>query len=556
MSIGIILKYKLKQFIRHIVSLRGEPLLKKFLVFSFVFGYLLGGLLLLYKFFTFVNAFTPVGAILLERLFFVYFFFLFIMLTISSLVLGYSSFFKNKETDYLFLLPFSNKDIWLYNYFRVMIMSSWAFIFLTVPVVVAFGMVKNASFDFYILTIIGFFPFVLITSLLGNLILFSFLYFIPKKYSKYVLVLILVFLIYVLWTTIPKGTYYESTNVLFIVNTLLRHTDITLKDYWPSAWMARELLNSLDKMYRNYWFFLMLSLSQGLFLLINLYLISEYIYHKIYTSEKSHSAKKFYFISNVRPYYNRILRKLIPSKYFAVVIKDMITFMRDPLQWSQFMVFFGLIFLYIINLKNMKYDLDDPFWKNLITFFNLGAVCLTMATLNTRFMFPLVSMEGKRIWILGMVPGKRGRLVYIKYFYSALISLITVIPLVLLSNHIIDSSFGIYFLSITTSIVVSLTLSAVSVGFGALYPDFKSESPSEIVSGFGATLVLIISIIYIIYVVGIEGYIGHLIFVCKIGGVYARILMAFGIAGIGIISLIGSYFALKKGAKHLEQLDF
>ncbi len=556
MKILFIIKYKILGAVRRLLSFRKEPFLKKALISTFLFSYLYGGLELLLKFFYFINSFTPVGSILLERLFFVYFFFLFIMLIVSSLILGYSSFFKSKETDFLLSLPLSNRDIWFYNYAKVSLMSSWAFIFLSIPVIAAFGLVKDAAMSFYLLTVAGFFPFIIITSILGNIILFAFLAIVPKKYMKYVLTVILTSMIYILWTTIPKGTYYESTNVMFIINTLLRHTDITLNNFLPSAWLARELLESLDGNFKNYLFFLMLSLSQGLFLIANMYLISEYLYHRIYVNEQSHKAKKFYFISKARPFYNKYLRKLIPSKYMAIIFKDFVVFFRDPLQWSQFFVFFGLIFLYIINLRNMRYDLDDPFWKNLITFFNLGAVCLTMATLNTRFIFPLISIEGKRIWILGMVPGERKKLVYAKYFYSAIISFIVVIPLIILSNSVIKSGFGIYVLSLATGLAASMTLSAFSVGLGALYPNFKSESPSEIVSGFGATFVLVLSIMYIIYVVGIEGYIGHLIFVAGISGVWKYILFVFGAVIITSSSVAVGYFSLRKGAQHFEDIDF
>jgi ABC-2 type transport system permease protein len=36
------------------------------------------------------------------------------------------------------------------------------------------------------------------------------------------------------------------------------------------------------------------------------------------------------------------------------------------------------------------------------------------------------------------------------------------------------------------------------VGLGALFPNFKEENPSKIVSGFGGTLCLVISFIYLI----------------------------------------------------------
>jgi len=44
---------------------------------------------------------------------------------------------------------------------------------------------------------------------------------------------------------------------------------------------------------------------------------------------------------------------------------------------------------------------------------------------------------------------------------------------------------------------MSASLSGLAVGLGALFPNFKEDNPSKIVSGFGGTLCLVVSFIYI-----------------------------------------------------------
>ena len=46
--------------------------------------------------------------------------------------------------------------------------------------------------------------------------------------------------------------------------------------------------------------------------------------------------------------------------------------------------------------------------------------------------------------------------------------------------------------------VMTLTLTGLAVGLGALYPNFKEENPSKIVSGFGGTFCLVLSFLYIL----------------------------------------------------------
>jgi ABC-2 type transport system permease protein len=46
--------------------------------------------------------------------------------------------------------------------------------------------------------------------------------------------------------------------------------------------------------------------------------------------------------------------------------------------------------------------------------------------------------------------------------------------------------------------VMAFTLNALAVGLGAVYPNFREDNPSKIVSGFGGTLCLVLSFLYII----------------------------------------------------------
>jgi len=46
--------------------------------------------------------------------------------------------------------------------------------------------------------------------------------------------------------------------------------------------------------------------------------------------------------------------------------------------------------------------------------------------------------------------------------------------------------------------VMAFTLNALSVGLGAVYPNFREDNPSKIVSGFGGTLCLVLSFLYIV----------------------------------------------------------
>jgi ABC-2 type transport system permease protein len=237
------------------------------------------------------------------------------------------------------------------------------------------------------------------------------------------------------------------------------------------------------------------------------------------------------------------------------VAKDIQMFLRDPVQVMQFLVFFGLLAFYIVNLKNMRYDISLLFWKNLITHLNLGSVCLILATLATRFLYPSISLEGKAIWILSFSPLSSREIIWVKYGVAAFLTLCITLPLTLLSNHMlsIGGLLGLY--SVVTAIVTGLTLAALSIGLGALFPNFNATHAQAIVSGFGGTLTLVLSLVYISIMVGIPGFIGHLTVLSILTPSKGILCQGLATMGLSLLSLGLSWMILEKGVTHLKQIE-
>jgi ABC-2 type transport system permease protein len=188
----------------------------------------------------------------------------------------------------------------------------------------------------------------------------------------------------------------------------------------------------------------------------------------------------------------------LASDVRALVAKDLRMFWRDTSQWAQSLMLFGLLAAYIFNLRHFSQQLGNPFWTHLVSFLNLGACALNLATLTTRFVYPQFSLEGKRLWIVGMAPLGLVRIVTIKYWLASVTSLCVTLGLITLSCHMLQMSLArTLFFGVVVS-AMTLTLSGLAVGLGALYPNFKEENPSKIVSGFGGTFCLVLSFLYIL----------------------------------------------------------
>ena len=116
---------------------------------------------------------------------------------------------------------------------------------------------------------------------------------------------------------------------------------------------------------------------------------------------------------------NRLLRSLSPT-IRLVLIKDLRLFRRDPLQWSQFLLFFGLLSFYFIYVRRFDYGRQLTGWMTAIGFMNLGVVGLILSTFTTRFVFPLISIEGQRFWILGTAPVNRREILWSKFLFATI----------------------------------------------------------------------------------------------------------------------------------------
>jgi ABC-2 type transport system permease protein len=182
----------------------------------------------------------------------------------------------------------------------------------------------------------------------------------------------------------------------------------------------------------------------------------------------------------------------------ALVVKDFRMFWRDTTQWAQSLMLFGLLAVYIFNLRHFSQQLNNPFWTHLVSFLNLGACSLNLATLTTRFVYPQFSLEGKRLWVVGMAPLGLVKVVKTKYWMANAASLVVTLGLITMSCYMLEMSLGrTLFFGVAVS-MMTLTLTGLAVGLGALYPNFKEENPSKIVSGFGGTFCLVLSFLYIL----------------------------------------------------------
>ena len=160
------------------------------------------------------------------------------------------------------------------------------------------------------------------------------------------------------------------------------------------------------------------------------------------------------------------LMVFLPLPMRLLFVKDMRLFRRDPLQWSQFFIFLGLLGLYFYNLPSFTYNMYYAGWVNMVSFLNLSVVGLLLSTFTTRFVFPMISLEGQRYWVLGLLGVSRDSILWGKFLFATIGSLVPCSLLVLLSDLMLKVSQMILVSHQLTCLVLCLGLSGLAVGLG------------------------------------------------------------------------------------------
>ncbi|MDO8675020.1 MAG: hypothetical protein Q7K71_02745, partial [Candidatus Omnitrophota bacterium] len=103
--LALLIRVNTLQAWRRLKSIRQQSRLLSSLIGLFIVGYLGLSFWLFYKGLKFINTFPGLGALLIERLLYLLFAFLFVLLLFSSLIISYTNFFRNRETAFLLALP-------------------------------------------------------------------------------------------------------------------------------------------------------------------------------------------------------------------------------------------------------------------------------------------------------------------------------------------------------------------------------------------------------------------------------------------------------------------
>jgi ABC-2 type transport system permease protein len=488
-----------------------------------------------------------------------------VLLIFSTGLILYGSLFASAEATFLLSGPPAADQVFAYKFQGALLFSNWAFLLLGMPILIAFGLVAEAPWSFYLFLPLFFLGFVLLPGSLGAILCLLIVNYVPRRRRELLIAAaVAVALAATVWVwkvmTDVRAESFDREGV----NRFLDWFSFARSTLAPTHWVASGLRAAARGDFAGTAYHLVLVWCNGLLLYLAAAAVSVRLYRRGYNRLATGGTLR-------KRYGGAWLDRPLAALLFAVdarirllIVKDFRTFRRDPQQWAQVLIFSGLMVLYFTNIRRMfPGELEWPF-QNMISLLNLSAIALLLCTYTGRFVYPLLSLEGRKFWILGLLPLDREQLLWGKFAFATTMTLGIAEALAVVSDVMLGMPWTAVLVHALTVLVLAAGLSGLSVGLGACMPNFRETDPSKIAVGFGGTLNLVVGLTYLLAVLLLMAGPWHLEAAGHTSADDA--LRAMPPAGYGVVAaglaaglLLGTaavVFPLRVGVRTLRTIEF
>ena len=552
-----ILKFKLLTFLKFESQFSVKSVTKNLIASIIYILFAIGTFYFTQNIIAYLMEDVKIGMFLLHRFLFVVLFIFFMTVNIGNIVVSYSTFFKSKEVAFLLTQPVSFVQIFIVKFFDNFFYSSSTLLLMVSAALTGYTSYFNLPWLFVPFSIIVLIlPFMFIAGTLGAIILLVIMRFAASFGIKKVLFTIAalyafaIILFYIFSSPVQIVTrvfeYFPNINNYF---GFLESPVIKLL---PNHWVADSLYwISSGKYLAAGWSVFLLIVFAILFYLLALFLAKKWFYKSwlIFlnlSNELSVKRKKFRLSA-----FSFEKKSSFKPKREALVKREILMFIREPSQWSHFLVMTFLITVFVLSISNIDLLLLNAFnvyLKTLIYLIIYMFNVFLIASMSLRFIFPLVSLEGETIWKIRSAPLNYKKLMLTRLTIYFLVILIIGQILNFVSNY--QFSIVLAVISQLNTAFVTITLVSFNFGMGAAYANYKEKNPIRVASSQGASFTFLFTIIYLVFLIilmfgPLSNYFGAIdkrSFSSVSQLLYTSLIL-------GAIAFIVSYISISKGVR-------
>ncbi len=557
-NIFLLFQIKLRMLVNGIRFAKGSKWIKVISLSILGLLFLGGFYALFYRILIYLQGVPLLGPILIVRLISMIFLVFFAMLIFSNIITAFSSIYFSSDLNFLLSAPLSFRAIFVFKFFETMFYSNWMVLFFLLPVLSAYGRINNALFTFYFWIVIVLFPFFVICTSIG--ILFSLLLMrgFPTKKTRDIFLVLGVILgagVYLVVRFLQPEKLVNPDVMMGVLQYLVTVKTPATK-VTPSFWITESIVSMVKyDLGKSFLYFGLMTGFALMFFLITI-LIAQKIYYPGWAGAQEGSKKKK--IKNQKSKIKIKNGKFTVITYGpirALLAKDIKTFFRETSQWSQILLLVALIVVYLYNIY--KLPLTNFYLKSIVSFLNIGMTGFVLASVSLRFVFPAVSLEKVNFWIIRSSPLSMNKFLWEKFWISLIPLLILAGSLIVFSNLILKVDKFFMILSCGTVFLITIGLTGLGIGMGAIFPRFNVENIAQIESSMGGMFYMVFALFYVAMILVLEALPVKMYFLYKLRNIpffNVKIIIILGIiflvlnAGVLLIPMI-------VGIKNLKNLE-
>ena len=481
------------------------------------------------------------------------------ILLLSNVITALSSFFLAKDLDMLVSSPVDWLQLYLAKLSETLVHSSWMVVVMSIPIFAAYGVVYDGGVLFPFVAVALFVPMLLIPCVIGSAITLVLVNAFPARRTRDLLSIVaiaaaagLVLLFRIIrpeQLARPEG----FQNLLDFITLLRTPTSPLLPSQWVTDGVMGFLVGPMDPLP-----FVLLWSTAASFVVLGAILHSR-LFANGYTKAQE-GAERFVrgWIWSI--FLEPVFRSISVAKR-EFVIKDLKVFFRDTTQWSQLILLAVLVLIYLFNIKSLPLFRGEqvPFFLvSVVSFLNLGLAGFVLASIAARFVFPSISLEGRQMWLLRSSPLDLKALLWSKYWVGTTPLLVLALIITVFTNILLKATPFMMLLSVVTIVLLTLAITSLALGFGALYPQFETENAAQIPTSFGGlvfmmTTIALIAGVIILEAIPVYGYL-NAVYTGQPVSVTPQMVGAF--AAVGALCVTATVVPLRIGLQKMEQFEF
>jgi len=486
----------------------------------------------------------------------------FSILIFSNILTALSTLYLSQDLPLIHSAPVGIEKIFVARWFESTFDSTWMLFLFGLPVFLAYALVYHAGPHFYLLLLGSLLPFCVLASALATLIVMLLVACLPANRMRDIFVflsLVLVILLYFLFRFMRPERLVDPS-ALATLATYLRYLEAPGSPFLPSTWMVETLWPVLTKKSGSPLFYLTLSTTGALSMIFIQIKLAGLLYFK--GVSKAQVARRGLSRKKKTSGISRRWPLPLSGRTRALLSKEIKTFFRDNTQWSQLFLLAALIVVYLYNFKVLpieKAPIKAFYIQNILSFLNMGLAGFVLSAMAVRFVFPAVSAEGQAFWIIRSAPLSLKNFLWVKFWTYLGPLLILSEVLIVLSNKLLGVTPFMMGLSTITVFFMVFGITAMGVGLGAAYPNFRLENIAQAATGFGGLLFMFLCLGFIGSVIALEAGPVYTIFMARLQGTpitlihWIWIMVSFGL--VAVINVIAVFLPMRLGVQSLYRLD-